>query len=183
MPAVLLAVLLGACGTASSRPPPVNAEDPGVAVPADAFNATVMRVVDGDTLVARLAGRQVRVRLLGIDTPESVKPGTPVACFGHEASALTRALVQGRTVRAAYEVEHTDSYGRELWDVWLPDGRFLQGVIVASGGARSYPYQPNTVHADELHALMSRAHDERRGLWGTCALNRAYPQLKRQRVP
>jgi micrococcal nuclease len=176
-------VVLGAAmvGCAAGHPaPPASAADPGVPVAADAFPVTVERVVDGDTLVVRRDGQRLRVRLVGIDTPESVKPDTPVACFGKEASALTRGLVQGKAVRAAYEVERTDAYGRELWDVWLQDGRLLQGVLVASGVARAYPFKPNTVHAQALTDLMRAAHDARVGLWGRCAVSEAFPQLGRQ---
>jgi micrococcal nuclease len=152
-----------------------------VPVPHDAFVATVVRDVDGDTILARATGGDavLRVRVVGIDSPESVKPDTPVACYGHEAAALTASLLpKGARVRAAYEVEHQDRYGRELWDLWLPDGRFLQTVLAASGTVRPDPFPPNTLYAVPIAAAARRAHDAARGLWGHCALSAAFPQLR-----
>jgi micrococcal nuclease len=179
--AVLLLLFLSACGTATSLPPAVGLPADVVAATrpaADAFPVTVVRVVDGDTLVARHSGAEVRVRLLGVDSPESVKPGTPVACFGHQASDFLRRLLPAGTVlRAAYEVEQHDAYGRELWDLWFGDGRLLQGVLAASGTVRPYPYKPNITYARPIAEAARAAHDARRGLWGACALTAAYPQL------
>src|SRR5207302_4188822 len=128
------------------------AVDPGAvsspAIPATAFQAQVVRVVDGDTFLARTThgGPTVRVRVIGVDTPETVKPDTPVRCYGPQASSFTKHLLPaGTIVRAAHESGgDVDRYGRQLWDVWLPDGRFLESVLAASGAARAYPYPPQT---------------------------------------
>lgn len=178
--ALLAAALLSGCGGGGAPAPAVPADAPAVAVVPGAFDATVVRVVDGDTVIAQVGGRgpKLRVRLVGVDTPETVKPNTPVACFGHQASSFTRSLLQGRRVRAAYEQERTDSYGRQLWDLWLPDGRYVQGLLVASGAARAYPYRPNTTYADVLADAQRRAERERRGLWGSCSATAAFPQLR-----
>ncbi len=138
--------------------------------PGQTFSARVVRVVDGDTFLARPTGTRhdVRVRLIGVDTPETVKPNTPVRCYGPEASALTKRLLpHGILVRAAYERGgNQDRFGRDLWDVWLPDGRFLAGVLASSGAARAYPIAPQTTYADALRALSDQARDAHRGLWG-----------------
>src|SRR4051794_32279111 len=99
----LLLTLVGCGGPSSSYDDQgPRASDP--AAPRDAFRATVDRVVDGDTFVARRDGRLLRVRLIGIDAPESVKPDAPVECFGKEAARfLQRLLPEGAIVRAAYE--------------------------------------------------------------------------------
>ncbi len=177
--ATLLPLLLLA-GCAAPRPvvaPAAAGDAPVVAVPADAQMAQVVRDVDGDTIIAAVGGADVRVRLLGLDTPESVKPGTPVACFGHEASSFTtRLLPRGTRLRVAYEVEHTDAYGRQLWDLWLPDGRWVNGLLVASGAARAYPYRPNTTYATELAAAEATAKAGHRGLWSACDPHAAFPQ-------
>src|SRR6476659_9453316 len=76
--------------------------------------AQVLRVVDGDTIRVRLDGRSERVRYIGVDTPESVKPGTPVQCFAERAAAANRALVAGRRVRLVGDAEARDRYGRLL---------------------------------------------------------------------
>lgn len=188
LPALLAAILVAGCaggGQAAAAPPPVPADAPRVAVPAEAFSVHVTRVVDGDTVVAQVGGSgpRVRVRLLGVDTPETVKPGTPVACYGHEASAFTTALLTGRTLLAAYQDERVDDFGRQLWDLWLPDGRSVQALLVASGAARAYPYEPNTAHATVLADGQALAQRDRRGLWRACALTEAFPQLRSRARP
>lgn len=181
--AVLLAalVLAAGCGGGRREPPvpPLPADAPVVAMPTPAFDAVVSRVVDGDTVVAQVdgAGPRLRVRLLGIDTPETVKPGTAVACFGHQASTFTAGLLTGRRVRAAHQAEEVDGFGRQLWDVWLPDGRFVATLLTAAGAARAYPYAPNTAHAAEILAGEELARGSRRGLWGACSPHQAFPQL------
>lgn len=150
------------------------AVDPGAvespAIPADAFAARVVRVVDGDTLLASPAGGSgaVRVRVIGVDTPETVKPDTPVRCYGPQASAFTKHLLPaGSVIRAAHEPGgDLDRYGRQLWDVWLPDGRFLESVLAAAGAARAYPYPPQVEHAGLIARLAAQARAQRRGLWG-----------------
>jgi len=150
------------------------AVDPGAVesppIPAGAFAARVVRVVDGDTLLAAPAGGSgvVRVRVIGVDTPETVKPGTPVRCYGPQASAFTKHLLPpGSVVHAAHEPGgDVDRFGRQLWDVWLPDGRFLESVLAAAGAARAYPYPPQVAHADVIARLAAQARGQRRGLWG-----------------
>ena len=83
--------------------------------------ARVERVVDGDTILVRIDGRRERVRYIGIDTPESVKPGARVQCFGKAAAAANRRLVAGREVRLAYDAEARDRYGRLLAYVYRGD--------------------------------------------------------------
>jgi micrococcal nuclease len=143
---------------------------PPVAPTSAGFRAQVVRVVDGDTFLARLEGRgpPMRVRIIGADTPETVKPGVAVRCYGPQASAFSKHLLRpGTWVRAAYESGgSTDRYGRQLWDVWLPDGRFLEAVLVASGAARAYPYAPQLDHAALLAELQRQAEAAGRGLWG-----------------
>src|ERR671931_710442 len=82
---------------------------------ADAFGqGQVVRVVDGDTIRVRLGDRTERVRYIGIDTPESVKPGTPVQCYAKAASVETDRLLDGRQVRLRFDAERRDRYGRLL---------------------------------------------------------------------
>src|SRR3954467_6321127 len=88
----------------------------------------VQRVVDGDTIV--LAGGE-RVRYIGVDTPESVKPGTPVQCFAKAASHFNARLVEGKRVRLRYDAEHQDRYGRTLAYVYREaDGLFVNAELV-----------------------------------------------------
>jgi micrococcal nuclease len=171
---LLLAVVVRtAWGSHAGFPAAPPVVDPGPvespSLPADAFAASVVRVVDGDTFLASVnGGRALRVRVIGVDTPETVKPNTPVRCYGPQASAFTKHLLRpGTQVRAAHEPGgDTDRYGRQLWDVWLPDGRFLESVLVAGGAARAYPFPPQTDHAQLLQSLELQARSEHRGLWG-----------------
>jgi micrococcal nuclease len=182
--AVLLVVVVIRAATGShgapSAPPVV---DPGPvespAIPAAAFVAYVVRVVDGDTFLARVGAARgsVRVRVIGIDTPETVKPDTPVRCYGPQASTFTKHLLPvGTPVRAAHEAGgDVDRYGRQLWDVWLPDGRFLESVLVASGAARAYPYPPQTEYAGLIASLADQARAAQRGLWGAPCRGNSFP--------
>jgi micrococcal nuclease len=124
----------------------------------------VQRVVDGDTVV--LAGGE-RVRYIGVDTPESVKPGTPVQCFGPRASSFNHGLVERRRVRLVFGVERRDAYGRLLAYVRL-GGRFVNATLVRRGLARSLTIPPNNRFAPLFHRLELRAARAARGLWGAC---------------
>jgi micrococcal nuclease len=131
--------------------------------------AQVLRVVDGDTIRVRLDGRTERVRYIGIDTPESVKPGTAVQCFAKRASAANAALVAGRSVRLVADVEERDRYGRLLAYVYRePDGAFVNARLVRDGYARTLTIAPNVAHARELADLARAARQEHRGLWSAC---------------
>ena len=130
----------------------------------------VSRVVDGDTIVVRVGSASDKVRLIGIDTPESVKPGTPVQCFALEASARTKALVPpGTPVRLDGDVEPRDRYGRRLAYVYRArDNLFVNLVLVREGYAVPYTFPPNVAHADEFVAAAAEARAAGRGLWSAC---------------
>jgi micrococcal nuclease len=129
--------------------------------------ARVVRVVDGDTIVARVDGRDEYVRYIGMDTPETVKPDTPVQCFGPQASDENHRLVEGRTVRLTFDREVRDDYGRLLAYVHVGK-EFINAELVRDGFARTLPIAPNTSHAGEFQRLASRAAKAGRGLWGAC---------------
>jgi micrococcal nuclease len=132
--------------------------------------ATVERAIDGDTIDVRISGRTERVRLLGIDTPETKDPRRPVQCYGKEASAHTEALLPaGTRVRLVRDVESRDKYGRLLAYVYrLPDGLFVNLDLAKGGFAALLTYPPNVAHAGELRAAVDQARARGSGLWGTC---------------
>jgi micrococcal nuclease len=130
-------------------------------------NARVLRVVDGDTIEVSIAGDEEDVRYIGIDTPETVKPGVPVECYGHRASAANQRLVEGRTVRLVFDRERRDIYGRLLAYVYAGK-RFVNAALVRDGYARTLTIAPNTAHAGLFARLAERAGRAGRGLWGTC---------------
>ena len=128
----------------------------------------VVRVVDGDTIKVRLdGGGTERVRYIGIDTPESVKPDTPVQCFAEKASHFNASLVDGRDVTLRTDAEQRDRYGRLLAYVYA-DGRFVNRELVARGYARTLTIPPNVAHADEFARLARRAREAGLGLWRAC---------------
>lgn len=160
---VAIGALPSACGTSGrSGSPSVGTGPPGA--------ATVTRVVDGDTVVVDLDGREEKVRLIGIDTPETKSPTKPVQCYGKEASAHTDELLPGGTpVRLERDVEARDTYGRLLAYVYrLSDDRFVNLDLAQGGYADTLRIAPNVTHADELQAAVDAAHRQASGLWGTC---------------
>ena len=133
--------------------------------------APVVRVVDGDTIVVSLGGRDEDVRYIGVDTPETVKPDTPVQCFGPQASAENHRLVDGRTVRLVFDRERRDVYGRLLAYVYLVGGgrgQFVNAALVRGGYARTLTIPPNTAHEGTFRRLQARAGRDGRGLWAHC---------------
>jgi endonuclease YncB( thermonuclease family) len=133
--------------------------------PKGAVAAKVQRVVDGDTFVASVNGRRERVRVIGVDTPESVDPNRPDEPFGEEASNFAKHYLNGRTVRMAGDVEPRDRYGRMLAYVWLADGTFWNALLAAEGYAQQLTIPPNVTYADLFRRLVGEARREDRGLW------------------
>lgn len=129
--------------------------------------AVVTRVVDGDTIEARIEGEVEDVRLIGVDTPETVKPGEPVECFGPRASGFTHRRLEGRRVRLVFGVERRDAYGRLLAYAYLGD-RFFNPVLVRRGLARTLTIPPNDRFAGRFRQLERGAARAGRGLWGAC---------------
>lgn len=135
--------------------------------------ATVTHVVDGDTIDVEIGGRDERVRLIGIDTPETKKPNSPVECFGPEASANTTALLPvGTTVRIERDVVGRDDYGRLLGYVYLPDGAaetFVNLEIIRAGFATPLTIEPNSTYAAEFADAARDAESADLGLWAACS--------------
>lgn len=168
---LLIVTTLVAVGAATQQlahsTAPVN-DTPATSTPAPAPDGYVhvARVIDGDTI--ELDGG-ARVRYLGIDTPETVDPRKAVMCFGHEASAYNRALVEGQNVKLVADIENTDKYNRLLRYIYLPDGTFVNLKLVTEGYARAYTYPPNIAHAKQFVTAQHDAQAADRGLWGACA--------------
>ena len=127
--------------------------------------AHVTRVIDGDTIEVTFGGKRLDVRLIGIDTPETVHPTEPVGCYGPAASKFTTDQLEGQHVRLEYDVERLDQYGRTLAYVWLGDELFNE-TLVARGFAQVATYPPNVKYVDRFLAAQGDAWSHERGLWG-----------------
>ncbi|MFN8160628.1 MAG: thermonuclease family protein [Solirubrobacterales bacterium] len=144
----------------------------------------MIRAIDGDTIEVLLApsgrasggpvggeakgvGGREEVRYIGVDTPETVEPGTPVQCFGPVASRFNHRLVTGREVRLLFDAERRDTYGRLLAYVRL-GGRMVNAELVRRGLARRLTIPPNDRFAPLFSRLERRAALRGRGLWGHC---------------
>jgi micrococcal nuclease len=166
---VLIVLAFSRCGS--------GREGGGTAEPEGPTSATVTRVVDGDTVEVRLAGGgDEDVRYIGIDTPETVKPGTPVQCGGPKAHDVNERLVDGRTVTLRFDAERRDVYGRLLAYVYLPPAQpggrplFVNAELARRGLARTLTIPPNDSFAPLFARLAARAATGGRGLWGRCPL-------------
>jgi len=136
-----------------------------------AVNATVTHIVDGDTIDVEIAGKRERVRLIGIDTPETKKPNTPVQCYGPEATAFTTSLLPiGAALHLERDVVARDDFGRMLAYVYLAsDGTFVNLRIVRDGFAHTLSIAPNTAHAVEFARAAHLAQAANIGLWANCS--------------
>jgi micrococcal nuclease len=175
--AALALALLGACSSHQvvlvHQAPATFPGEPG-----GYESATVTRIVDGDTIevavtttvdgpgAGGVAPGTYKVRLTGIDTPESVKPGTPIECFAKEAAAAAAALLEGRAVRLVKDVENTDRYDRLLRYVYIED-EMANARLVANGYAFAYTYPPNIRWSELFVQLQREARANDRGLWAS----------------
>lgn len=130
---------------------------------------TVSRFIDGDTIVVGMNGHDEKVRFIGIDTPETHKPNTPVQCYGPAAAAYTKNTIGNHKVRLASDPLSTDRdrYQRLLRYVYLDDGTLVNEKLVLNGYAFYYPYFPFTKSV-EFKAAQVKARSEARGLWVNC---------------
>ena len=127
-----------------------------------AFAQLVTRVVDGDTIHVEGIGS---VRLIGVDTPETVDPRKPVEFFAKESSEFTRRIALAKVVRLEFDFQRKDKYDRTLAYVYLPDGTFLNAEIVKQGYGHAYTRYPFK-YLDQFRGYEREARELGRGLWG-----------------
>ncbi len=132
----------------------------------------VVRVVDGDTIVVNINGKDEKVRLIGIDTPEVVDPRRPVQCFGREASAKTKELLNGKSVLLEFDPTQgdRDKYGRLLRYVFLEDGASFNELMIKEGYAHEYTYRMSYKYQNQFKTAQTYARENKKGLWadGVC---------------
>jgi micrococcal nuclease len=132
----------------------------------------VVRVVDGDTIVV---SPNEKVRLIGVDTPETVHPNKAVQCFGKDAKEFTRGMVERRTIRLLLDESnaarnHKDRYGRTLAYVYFDDGTMLNAELIRRGYAHAYTRFPFR-HIVEFREMERVARSQAVGLWSSCSFH------------
>jgi micrococcal nuclease len=164
----VLVLLVLAAGCARRGAPALTPAPATATLPAG-VDVVVRKVVAGDTL--EVSGGE-RVRLIGVDTPESVAPDRPVGCFGKEASTFTASLVPpGTQIRLVGDAEQRDRYGRLLAYVYRQaDGLFVNAELLRRGYAQLLTIPPNIAHTDEFTAIARQAREGAQGLWAACTL-------------
>jgi len=134
--------------------------------------SNVVRVVDGDTIVVLVDGVAEKVRLIGVNTPETVDPRRPVQCFGKEASAFTKSLLENKTIHLESDASQgdRDKYGRLLRYVLLTDGSLINEKIIAEGYGNEYTYRNPYKYQKEFKKAERDARNSQKGLWaqGIC---------------
>lgn len=158
-------------GDQSKENPPEST--PSASVPAvnnDKFLVT--KVYDGDTFQIKIDGQPASVRLIGIDTPETIDPRRPVGCFGKKSSDETKRLLEGKVVTLSKDVSETDKYNRLLRYVFLPisggESLFVNDYLVRQGFAKTLTYPPDIKYNDRFLQAEKEARENLRGLWGEC---------------
>lgn len=143
----------------------------GCGAPSHVDHATVLEVIDGDTVRLRIQGQAETARLLGVDTPETVHPNRPVECFGPQASARTAALLPaGSRVEVRRDRDPRDRFGRLLLYLYREGETVsVNEALLRDGYATVLDVDGNTGLADRFRAAEARARQARSGIWGACA--------------
>jgi endonuclease YncB( thermonuclease family) len=205
--ALILALWMGFL--AAPPPPPPSAADTERRAPSEVAEATrealvdaplpdtkeraaknlagpyrVVKVVDGDTLVVDIDGSATTLRLIGLDTPETLDPRKPVQCFGREASDRAKALLTDQYVRLEYDKTQgvLDKYDRTLAYIYLPDGTLFNEYMIAEGFAHEYTYNLPYQYQKRFQDAEDAARTGLRGLWADAACaaesDRAAPSFR-----
>src|SRR5690554_2425927 len=128
---------------------------------------SVSRVVDGDTFIIDDGSEKgKRVRLIGVDTPETVHPRKPVEYYGREASDYVKNVLANQRIGLEFDVDTTDRYGRLLAYVYLQDGTFLNAHLIEKGYGQIATYPPNVKYVEKFQKLQRKARRKNLGLWG-----------------
>ncbi len=134
----------------------------------------IVKVVDGDTVDVDVTGKTERVRLIGINTPETVDPRKPVECFGKEASNKAKEVLTGKMVRLEADPTQSnlDKYGRLLRYIFLEDGTDFNEMMISEGYAYEYTYDVPYKYQTQFKAAQKAASDAGKGLWaeGACPI-------------
>ena len=155
-----------------SAPAPSNPGTSQIPAPSSGEKYLVIKVFDGDTFQINYNGEKVSVRMVGIDTPETIDPRRPIGCFGKNASGETKRLIEGKEVLLTKDISDMDKYNRLLRYVYLPlsesDNLFVNDYLVRQGFAKAYTYPPDVKFNERFLEAEKEARENLRGLWGEC---------------
>lgn len=145
----------------------------------------VVDVVDGDTIKISLSGSQKTLRLIGIDTPETVDPRKTVQCFGKEASNKAKELLSGKRVRIESDPTQgdLDKYGRTLAYVYREDGLFFNKYMIEQGYAHEYTYDLPYKYQTDFKAAEGYARENQLGLWSPSTCNGSSVAVNETQTP
>ncbi len=127
--------------------------------------ADVLNVIDGDTFLVKYKNKKYKIRMLDIDTPESVKENVHLQTYSKEASDKVKMYLSGKQVDLYFEKELRDKYKRILAHVFLKNGLYLNGFLVKNGFARAVSYKPNQKYKNYFLKLQRQAQQEKLGFW------------------
>lgn len=166
---ILISLIILVCGIATYLSSPKKEYYPKVPKIDPNAYYEVHKVLDGDTFEILLEGKIATVRMLGIDTPETLDPRKPIQCFGVEASNTSKNLLEKKTVRLENDSTQRkgDKYGRILAYVYRQDGLFLNEYLLEHGYAREYTYDTSYKKQEAFKAIEKRVKKEKIGLWGS----------------
>ena len=177
--AVLFLIALAAPQSERNSTPEVP-QSPADSAPTAGFESTsgaadlyaVTKIVDGDTVVVSINGKDTTIRLIGLDTPEMYSAEKRIECFAEEASAKARELLSGKDVmlEADSSQESYDVYGRTLAYIRLSDGRLFNKIMIEEGYGREYTYIYPYAYQKEFKAAELTARDAGKGLWSACTV-------------
>ncbi|MCC7543259.1 thermonuclease family protein [bacterium] len=163
---VVVAMLTYVAAKAAPQKPPT------AAMVSQASMVKVTKISDGDTIEVEVNGVSEKVRLIGVDTPETHDPRKPVQCFGKAASDWTTQTLTGRSVRLEADPSQgeRDKYDRLLAYVWRDDGLFINQTLIKEGYAHEYTYQTPYKYQQTFRGDERQAREQSRGLWAadTC---------------
>jgi micrococcal nuclease len=137
--------------------------------------AKVVKIVDGDTFEVEIGGKKEKIRLIGVDTPETKKPNTPIMYYGKEASDYTKKRLDQKTIELEWDVDKYDQYKRMLAYVWIGDELFNR-TLVQEGYARIATFPPNVKYVELFKKDQEDARKKEKGLWKDYA--KAFEQKK-----
>ncbi len=167
---ILICIILISCGTIAYLQTPNHFYKKKIPNIEQNKSYLVDRVLDGDTFIVKIDNKSETVRMLGIDTPETVDPRKPIQCFGKEASHKTKELLNGKSVILKIDSSQNilDKYNRILAYVYV-DNFFINKYLIENGYAREYTYQKAYTFQKDFKKLMKQAQNQKLGLWGVCS--------------